>query len=265
MTMPWSIAPITPTLGAKINDIKLNAAPSPEQIRDIKNALTRYRVLVFENQNFSAVQLRSFVAGFGPLFTHHSDEGVITCDGIKEVLQMVKEPDGTRLFGGSDWHADVTFRNPEGYVSVLHAKILPPLGGDTAFVSNIAAFSALSDGMKAMLRRLSAVHSYNGPGLPDHPTETAIHSVVRTDPESGEEGLYINKMFATRFDGMTEQESQPLILFLDRHMSRPEFSCRIRWQVGQIVMWDNRFTLHYPINDFTGHKRLLIRCTALTG
>ena len=116
-----------------------------------------------------------------------------------------------------------------------------------------------------MLRKLSAVHSYDGPGRPDSPEQTAVHPVVRRHPETGAEGLYLNRMFVTRFAEMTEAESRPLIDYLDRHMSRPEFTCRLRWRAGQVVMWDNRFTLHSPINDFTGERRLLIRCTALEG
>ena len=98
---------------------------------------------------------------------------------------------------------------------------------------------------------------------PDHPTETALHHVVREHPVTGVRGLYLNRMFVRRFDGMTEAESKPLIDFLDRHMSRTEFTFRHRWQPGDLVLWDNRFTLHYPINDFSGHPRLLLRCTAL--
>ena len=176
---------------------------------------------------------------------------------------MLKEPDGTRLFGGSDWHADVTFRRPAGYLSVLHALEIPPLGGDTGFASTVAAFQALSPGMQEMLRGLEAVHSYDGPGRPEHPEETAVHPVVRRHPETGAEGLYLNRMFVTRFAGMTPEESRPLIDFLTAHMIQPHFTCRLSWRAGQVVMWDNRFTLHYPINDFSGHRRRLIRCTAL--
>jgi taurine dioxygenase len=176
---------------------------------------------------------------------------------------MRKQVDGARLFGGSDWHADVTFREPAAYVSALQAKILPPLGGDTAFASTIAAYDRLSPALQDTLARLEAVHSYDGPQAPDHPTETATHRVVREHPVTGQRGLYINRMFVKRFDGMTEAESKPLIDYLDRHISRPEFTFRHRWQEGDLVFWDNRFTLHYPINDFTGHERLLLRCTAL--
>ena len=171
----------------------------------------------------------------------------------------------TRLFGGGGWHADVTFRSPAAYLSVLQSVELPPVGGDTLFANNIRAFAALSEGMKTTLRSLTAVHSYSGRGMAEHPSESARHPVVRKHPATGQEGLYINKMFAVRFEGMSTEESEPLIDFLDEHMSRPEFTCRVSWHPGQLVMWDNRFTLHYPVNDFSGHLRLLLRCTAMEG
>ncbi|MEM7224732.1 MAG: TauD/TfdA family dioxygenase [Pseudomonadota bacterium] len=264
MTEPI-VEPITPHLGAVLRGVRIGPEPDPETLAAIRGALARHLVLVIEDQALSAMGLRGFVSHFGPLFHHHDDVGVIHADGLPEVLEMRKEPDGARLFGGSDWHADVTFRKPAGYLSVLHALIVPSLGGDTGFASTIAAFEALSPAYRDFLRGLQAVHSYDGPGRPDRAGQTAIHPVVRRHPESGAEGLYINRMFATRFKGMSPEESQPLIEFLDRHMSRPEFTCRVRWRAGQVVMWDNRFTLHYPINDFTGERRLLIRCTAMEG
>lgn len=229
----------------------------------IRELLDHHLVVVIRGQSLAAPRLRDFVSYFGPLFTHHADEGVLVADGVPEVLEMRKEPDDARLFGGSDWHADVTFRNPAGYVSALHAKVLPPVGGDTGFASTIAAYDALSDGMKRLLDPLQSVHSYDGPGRADHPTETAVHPVVRRHPVTGKQGIYLNRMFVTRFVDMTDAESRSLIDYFDRHMSRPEFCCRQRWGEGDLVLWDNRFTLHYPINDFTGHRRLLIRCTAL--
>lgn len=254
---------MTPHIGATIRDITLSPDMSDETVSRFEAAMANYQLVRLPEHDLDAAALRDVVARFGPIFLHHSDEGVLYADGLPEVLEMRKEPDGARLFGGSDWHADVTFRNPAGQYSFLHAKILPPLGGDTGFASTIAAFSALSDGMKDFLRGLEAVHSYDGPGRPDHATESATHPVVRRHPDTGAEGLYINRMFATRFTNMTEAESKPIIDFLDRHMSRPEFSCRLHWSEGDLVVWDNRFTLHYPINDFTGHRRLLIRCTTL--
>ena len=254
---------ISPVLGVYAEGLQITSKHFARAADQIRQLLDDHLVVIIRDQDLTATEQRDLVSQFGPLFLHHADEGVIYADGIKEVLEMRKEPNGTRLFGGSDWHADVTFQNPAAYVSVLHAKVLPPLGGDTAFANNIAAYKALSESMQKLLSPLSAVHSYDGPYAPDHPTQTATHPLVKTHPVTGEQGLYINKMFAKRFSGMTEYESEPLIAFLDNHMSRPEFTFRHRWQTGDLVFWDNRFTLHYPINDFTGHLRSLFRCTAL--
>jgi taurine dioxygenase len=258
-----TIEPVTPHLGAVVRGLRLTVAPGRSTLEAIRDALAEHLVLVFEDQSLRPAELRDFVRHFGPLFRHHEDDGVIYAEGVPEVLEMRKEPDGARLFGGSDWHADVTFLKPAGYLSVLHALIVPPVGGDTGFANTIAAFEALSAGFQDFLRGLHAVHSYDGPGRPDRDGLTAIHPVVRRHPETGTEGLYLNRMFVTRFDGMTVEESRPLIDYLDRHMTRPEFTCRLSWKAGHVVMWDNRFTLHYPINDFVGQRRLLLRCTAL--
>ncbi len=254
---------VSPVLGVYVDEVNLLACAPQDAAGQIRQLLDQHLVVVVRGQELSAAQQRELVSHFGPLFLHHADEGVIYADGLPEVLEMRKEPDGSRLFGGSDWHADVTFRKPAAYVSALHAKILPPLGGDTGFASTISAWETLSAGMQATLASLSVVHSYDGPDAPDHPTETAIHPLVRRHPVTGKQGLYINRMFAKRFEGMTEAESRPMIEFLDRHMSRIEFTFRHRWRQGDLVFWDNRFTLHYPINDFSGHRRLLLRCTAL--
>ena len=253
----------SPILGVYVEGYDIVAQTPAAAAAQIRDWLDQHLVVILRGQNLEPLQQRDLLREFGPLFVHHADDGVLFVDGVPEVLEMRKNPDGERLFGGSDWHADVTFRKPAAYVSALQAKILPPLGGDTAFASTIAAFESLSPGLQDFLAQLDAVHSYDGPDAPDHPTETAIHPVVRTHPVSGKRGLYINRMFGKRFDGMREDESRPLIEFLDRHMSRIEFTFRHRWRDGDLVFWDNRFTLHYPINDFSGHHRLLYRCTAL--
>jgi taurine dioxygenase len=253
----------SPVLGLYVDGFEIDSKCLAQAAEKLREWLDRYLVVVVRGQSLDAATQRDLVAHFGPLFLHHADEGVLPVPGYPEVLEMRKEPGGTRLFGGSDWHTDVSFRKPAAYVSALHAKILPSLGGDTAFASTIAAFDTLSQGMQETLSRLEAVHSYDGPGRPDHPAETAIHPVVRRHPSSGRRGLYLNRMFVTRFRDMNEAESRPLIDYLDRHMSRTEFTFRHRWREGDLVFWDNRFTLHYPINDFTGQRRLLLRCTAL--
>ncbi len=259
----WQVEPLTPHIGALVSGARLSGDPTPEEVAAVCALMDRHLVCVFTDQALTAAQLRDLTAHFGPLFLHRQDEGVLHAEGVPEVLEMRKKPDGARLFGGSDWHADVTFQDPAGYLSLLHALVIPPLGGDTCFASTIAAFSALSSALQDQLRRLRAVHSYRGPGGAEEPGLTALHPVVRRHPVTQHEGLYINRMFTTRFEEMSEAESQPLIHFLADHMTRMEFTCRLRWREGYLALWDNRFSLHYPINDFTGQHRLLLRCTAL--
>jgi len=254
---------LSPTVGALVEGMRLGPDMSEDAIALVLELLTEHYVLVFPRQQLSPQDLRELTARFGPLFHHHEDEGVLQIPGVPEVLEMRKEPHGTRLFGGSDWHADVTFRSPAGFVSILHALVIPPIGGDTGFASGVVAFETLSSGMQDLLRGLHAVHNYDGPGHPDRDGQTAVHPVVRKHPLSAREGLYLNRMFVSRFEGMTEAESEAMLEFLGAHMTRPEFTCRVRWARGHVVMWDNRFSLHYPINDFSGQRRLLIRCTAM--
>jgi len=263
-SMETRLEPLSPHVGAVMGDgLSLGGSPSNESLEVIRDALARHLVLVIPRQQLSPADLRDFASNFGEPHIHHDDDGVIRVPGHPDVLEMRKEPDGTRMFGGACWHADVTFTKPAGYVSVLHALVIPPVGGDTAFASTIAAFAALSPTMQDLLRGLEAVHSYDGPGRPDREGLTAVHPVIRRHPGTGAEGIYLNRMFVVRFVGMTPDESRPIIDFLDGHMTRPEFTCRVRWSEGQVVMWDNRFTLHYPIDDITGQRRLLLRCTAL--
>lgn len=229
----------------------------------ISRLLADRLVLALPGQQLDPRSLDEFMAHFGPAHLHHPDDGVVFVDGLPQVLELRKEPDGARLFGGDGWHADVTFLDPCGSITGLYASVVPPVGGDTLFASSIAAFDSLSPAMQDLARGLRAVHSYDGPGRPDREGLTAVHPVVRRHPDTGREGLYLNTMFVTRFEGMTPAESRPLLEFLEGRVTRPEFQCRVRWEPGQLVLWDNRFTLHYPVNDFVGHARLLHRRVAL--
>ena len=152
---------------------------------------------------------------------------------------------------------------------------MPPFGGDTLFANQYLAYEALSPGLRRVLDGLIAVNSSakadasrtredrirdsgkSGAGqeyLADHPA-------VRTHPETGRRALYVNPAHTVRFDGMTEEESAPLLDYLFRHQVRPEFTCRFSWAVGSLALWDNRCALHNPVNDYHGHRRVMHRIT----
>lgn len=160
--------------------------------------------------------------------------------------------------------------------SILYAREVPATGGDTLFARMVAAYDALSSGLKKTLEGLAAVHSSRhvfgaaAPGAdgltgrignPEAATQDAIHPVVIRHPLSGRKALFVNPGFTIRFDGWSRKESAPLLRYLYQHAVQPEFTFRFHLQPGSIAFWDNRSTWHYALNDYQGQKRLMHRIT----
>jgi taurine dioxygenase len=163
---------------------------------------------------------------------------------------------------------------------VLAAVGIPPVGGDTVWSSQVAALDSLPAHLAAFLEGRTAVHVGKPYGVKHAPPEKERaggsirmsrgdpdadreirHPAVVTDPESGKRALFLNPIYTTRFDDMTEEESRPFLEQIYRHATRPDFSMRHRWRPGDVVIWDNRMTLHYATNDYAGSRRLLYRTT----
>jgi len=174
-------------------------------------------------------------------------------------------------FGGI-WHSDTVYLDRPPMATMLVAREVPPYGGDTLFANMYAAYEALSPGMQRLLDGVRAVHSsaladvsktredrIRDRGAGDDHEYVAEHPVVRTHPETGRKALYVNVAHTVRFADMTEDESRPLLRFLFEHSVRPEFTCRFRWRVGSVALWDNRCVMHNPVNDYHGHKRAMHR------
>lgn len=257
--MSIAIEPITGALGATLTGVNLTRIDD-DGFAALKAALDEHLVLYLPDQALDRHQLAALGLRFGPPFLHPIVNNGF--DDAPAVLELLREPSDQIMFGGESWHGDVTWMNPVGHVSILHGIEVPPVGGDTGFASTIAAFSTLSEGLKDILRGLSAVHAYHWYERREDPQYSATHPVVRRAAD-GREGLYINRMFTNRFEGMTVEESQPLLSYLFDHMQRHEFTCRFRWEKGGVILWDNRFTLHFPINDFSSQRRRMIRTTSL--
>jgi taurine dioxygenase len=196
---------------------------------------------------------------FGTPFIHPFLDAV---EAHPAILEVVKEPDDTEPFGGEHWHADITFRNPPSSVSLLYSLDVPTMGGDTLFANQYLAYQALSSGLQRMVGDLEAVHAY--PEMDENDDQaSAVHPVVRIHPLTGRKALFVNPAFVTRFVDMTPAESKPLLDYLYRQSTRPEFQLRISWTVNQLVVWDNRAVIHYAMNDYPGRRRVLRRVTAM--
>jgi taurine dioxygenase len=272
ISLPAVIKPLTGVLGAEISGVELAQDLSGELFDTIHQALLDHHVLVFRNQTLTPEQQMRFGRRFGELDFHPFVEGSTE---FPEVLNIVTEPDDQLNFGGG-WHTDVTFLAEPDLGTILYGIELPEYGGDTLFSSQIAAYNALSDPMKGMLGALTATHAAakqyrdGGPSTKskaisindtDPAGFTARHPVVRTHPETGRKALYVNGGFTTRINGVTRNESTMLLDFLLNHAVQERFTCRVRWEPGTLVMWDNRCVQHHALHDYAGQRRHVRRIT----
>ena len=254
----WRVTRLAPALGARIDGLDLATAGSAELDR-LVDLLDEHHVLTLPGQGGLTVAAHVRVGEHvGTPLVHPF------IDPVPEhpaVLQVLKEPDDEQTFGGEFWHCDISFMNPPAAVSILHGIEIPAIGGDTLFANQVLAFDALSAPMQAMLRQLTATHVY--PGMAEGPETAAVHPVVRVHPRSGVESLYVNPAFVDRINELQAAESRALLALLHDHQVKSEFQVRVSWVPGQVVVWDNRTTLHYAMNDRVATRRRLQRVTAM--
>ena len=274
--MSIMIQPISPALGAEITGIDLSRRLNDDEFDAVHRALLAHGAVFLRGQDLKPHDLVDFAGRFGPLNVHPMMQPL---DGYPTVLEIVKNPEDRNNFGGS-WHTDLSFLERPALASLLYAREIPPVGGDTLFANMYLAYETLSGGLKRVLAGLRAVHNTRLIYTPDAQeaatgtigdaasmrrartdgrNEEAVHPVVRTHPETGRKALYVNCNFTIRFQDMTEAESAPLLQFLFTHLERPEFTCRFRWTEGAVALWDNRCTQHYALNDYHGHRRVMQR------
>ncbi|MBT5415577.1 MAG: taurine dioxygenase [Rhodospirillaceae bacterium] len=270
------VQPVSGALGAEVLGADLTQDLDNETWDDIHQAFLDHIVLIFRDQDLSIERHKEVGRRFGPLHLHPLVKTKIP--EHPEILLVEKEAD-EKVAAGGVWHSDVSFGQEPPLGSLLYAEVLPPYGGDTMWANQYLAYETLSDGMKAMLEGLNALHGMTSYWQKDGPRhgdqkrtvnidfdkvaamEPAVHPIVRTHPETGRKALYINPAFTMHIEGMTEEESKPILDYLYKHSTRPEFTCRLRWSPGTLGIWDNRCTMHLPINDYAGHRRRMRRVT----
>jgi len=262
-----SVEPMTPTIGALIGGVRMDTA-SDEQIAEIRRALLEWKVVFMRDQDVSVADHVAFGRRFGELEIHPFTPNR---DDHPEVVVIHHGEKSKR--GQNQWHSDVTWRLEPSLGSILRARIVPKVGGDTLFADMIAAYAGLDDGLKERLEKAKAVHSFVhnfGRGMDAETREQmlekyppAIHPVVRTHPETGEKGLYVNAAFTTHIEGMEEAESARILRHLYRQAAIPEYQCRFRWAVDSVAFWDNRAVQHYATFDYWPATRRVERVTVV--
>jgi alpha-ketoglutarate-dependent 2,4-dichlorophenoxyacetate dioxygenase len=265
MTMAITVCPVTPSFAAEIGDVDLSKPIAPPDLKAIKDAFAKYAVLIFPEQRLSADQHLDFARLFGPLETtialYRKDQPLrlrqefADVSNLDENNEVWGKESRQRMFqlGNRLWHTDSSFKRLPALASLLYARTIPPIGGHTEFADERAAYDALSDDMKRRLEGLVAEHSiFNSrarlgfsnfsdeerQGMPPVP-----QVIVRTIPESGRKSLYLAS-HAGRIFGMPEAEGRALIDELVAHVTQRQFVYTHRWRVHDLVIWDDRCTMH---------------------
>lgn len=270
----FSIEPSPGGVGAFVRGIDIARDVNGNVAGELKSALGEHGVLFFRDQNITEEDHIAFAEQFGEI---NVNRFFAKNEKFPKIAMVSKEPTQKDNIGGN-WHTDHSYDTEPALGSILVAREVPEKGGDTLFSSMYAAYDALSDGLKETLEGLNAVHSSRRAfgagaayrnrmdtgdriGNPELATQDAVHPVVISHPVTGRKALYVNLAFTLHFEGWTEEESQPLLQYLYKHGSRPEFTYRFQWQNGSIAFWDNRCTWHYALNDYHGHRRTMHRIT----
>ena len=260
-----TVYPITEEFGAEIGDIDLSVPLSPEQHAAVEAAFNRYSVLVFPGQHLTVDQHLDFARGFGPLETSiHAVRQDAELRVRPEIADVSNLSTGDAIWGENSrkrmfemanrvWHTDSSFKRVPAKISLLYARTIAPVGGMTQFADMRAAYDALSGEMKQRLRGLVAEHaimySRKRLGFSDFSDEEnqalppVPQIIVRRHPGSGRMGLYLAS-HAGRIFGMSETEGQALLQQLIEHATQRQFVYAHRWRVHDLVMWDDRCTMH---------------------
>lgn len=270
------VKPLSPVLGVEISGIDVARLDDAEFLELRRCWVEANGLAVVRAQSLTPESQTDFSRRFGPLFGEddHFQDSVKPylmpgCPTIYRVSNKKSESGAAlgRARAGSYWHSDVSFRKQPAMASLLYAIEVPEYGGDTLFSSQVAAWQALSKSMQIMLEPLNMVHdfrvaarnsgSYSSDDLASGDFDGAnrySHPVVITHPESARRALFVNAGFCSHLEGFDSDESRVLLDFLCEHATQAQFIYRHSWQPNDLVIWDNRSTMHYAIQDYNADR-----------
>ena len=265
------------SLGIEILDFDYNDIFDEKRIEELRNQWLKYSIIIFKNLELNHQQLEKFSLAFGDF---GDDPYIHPIVGHKNIIEVKREAnEKAQPFGGS-WHSDWSFQECPPSATLLHSKIIPPIGGDTFFINTHKAYNDLTDDIKNKIDNLIVSHSAIRPYADDgfyalekdkdrsmkikpspKAKEFILHPLVRTHPETRKKSLFINQVYSIAIEGMNEKDSNDLLTFLFLHMDQDKYIYKHKWQENMLVMWDNRSVNHCAQGGYQGYQRLLHRTT----
>lgn len=277
--MDFEIRRLSYGIGAEIAGLNLSVPLAPETIQALRQAWLDHNVLLFREQRITPRDHIRFSEYWGDVEEYplkhyqHPD--------YPQIFLLSNEPRDGKVSqtrnAGRHWHSDLSFTTKPAIGSILHCQRIPDVGGTTLFANQYMAYDRLSPTFRSMIEQLKAVHelfsktkdirSLNQEQLADmrRKNPRVTHPVVRIHPETNRPALYVSEALTSEILGMTPEESAPLLDFLFRHCIMPEFTYRHQWRPYDILMWDNRCTLHMAVPDNDHVQARLMHRTTLTG
>jgi len=265
--------PLSPALGAEITGVDLREPLDEARFAQVLDAWHEYLVILLRGQELSEEDQVRFAERFGPLATIHTKQFVRNHPAVM-LISNVRE-DGKQIGalpdGEMQFHSDQSYREQPAKASALYAIEIPSKGGNTLFANAYRAYETLPDEIKQRITGARALHAYDydsaatrrgtrvAEGVP-----CCVQPVVRTHPATGRKALYVNRLMTVRIEGMPQDESDALLNLLFDHQERPEFVYEHVWRPGDLLMWDNRCTLHAR-TDFSPNERRLLRRVTILG
>ena len=268
----FKVEAITPVIGAGVSGISLNKDLKSDTVEKIYNALIKYQVIFFREQNLTPESHLQLAKRFGDIDPGHPVYPHV--EGFQSIV-LLKNDESSRP-DTNDWHKDLTFKSNPPFASILHGVSVPKIGGDTLWASMSAVYDSLTDGWKEDLEGLEAIHDmgtfrndfYKEGGINSvnsalKKVGSAVHKVIETHPVSGKKYLNVNQSFTRNIVNLSQGASDHILKFLFQLLARPEFQVRFHWQNNSVAIWDNRITQHYAVNDYLPNSRHMQRVTII--
>ena len=262
-------------IGVEVSDFSL-ADLTRENISFLRSKWVEYGLIVFPKLPLSHDEFKDFALSFGDFGDDPFISSLPDYPNIAEIKRSANEK--ATPFGGT-WHSDWSFMKKPPSATLLHSKIIPPVGGNTLFANTEKSFAALPEEMKNKLRNLKVIHSAKIPYADDgfyalekeersmkilpskEAKATFSHPMVKIHPETNKECLFINPVYTINIEGFSEDESQQLLWELYEHMIQDKFVYEHVWNADMLIMWDNRTVMHQATGGYDGYDRLLHRIT----
>ncbi|MBC8102782.1 MAG: TauD/TfdA family dioxygenase [Cytophagales bacterium] len=262
--------------GALVRGVDLSKPLLAEEVNRIRQVWLEHQVIAFPGQPLEIGDIERFATYMGP---NGEDPFIEAIPGHPRVVQVKREADEKTPIFAETWHSDWSFLKAPPAGTVLYGNVIPPIGGDTLFANQYAAWDGLPESMKARLKDKRAIHSarkgYAKDGMygekdkgrsmaikfGDTALRTQLHPLARPHSETGRLALFVSPGYTIGIEGIPDDEGRDILMELYKHQARPEYVYRHKWEPGMLIMWGNRCVIHAATGGYEGHRRLLHRIT----